>query len=75
LEGGSEIKRIFVDGGFGKNPVYMHMLADAFPNIEVYAASVAQATAMGTALSIHDHWNKKALPANIIELMYYHSNK
>jgi len=53
----------------------MHMLADAFPDIEVYAASVAQATAMGTALSIHDHWNNKALPANIIDLMYYHSNK
>ncbi|MBN8861371.1 MAG: carbohydrate kinase [Sphingobacteriales bacterium] len=75
LEGSRDIKRIFVDGGFGKNPVYMHMLADAFPDIEVYAASVAQATAMGTALSIHDHWNNKALPANIIDLMYYHSNK
>lgn len=75
LEGSREVKRIFVDGGFGKNPVYMHMLADAFPKIEVYAASVAQATAMGTALSIHKHWNTKELPASIIDLMYYHSNK
>lgn len=75
LEGGREVKRIFVDGGFGKNPLYMHMLADAFPNTEVYAASVAQATAMGTALSVHEHWNTKELPASIIDLMYYHSNK
>ncbi|MFT4017925.1 MAG: FGGY family carbohydrate kinase [Agriterribacter sp.] len=75
LEGSREVKRIFVDGGFGKNPVYMHLLADAFPNIEVYAASVAQATAMGTALSVHEHWNTKELPASIIDLMYYHSNK
>ncbi|PVD49932.1 carbohydrate kinase [Terrimonas sp.] len=75
LEGSREVKRIFVDGGFGKNPVYMHLLADAFPNIEVYAASVAQATSMGTALSIHEHWNTKELPASIIDLMYYHSNK
>lgn len=75
LEGSKEVKRIFVDGGFGKNPVYMHLLADAFPNIEVYAASVAQATSMGTALSIHAHWNTKELPASIIDLMYYHSNK
>ena len=71
---GTEVKRIFVDGGFGKNPVFMHMLADAFPDIEVYAASVAQATSLGTALSVHAHWNKKALPSNTIELMYYHSN-
>jgi L-fuculokinase len=71
---GTEVKRIFVDGGFGKNPVFMHMLADAFPDIEVYAASVAQATSLGTALSIHNHWNKKALPSNTIDLMYYHSN-
>lgn len=75
LEGSREVKRIFVDGGFGKNPVYMHMLADAFPGIEVYAASVAQATSMGAALSIHDHWNTKDMPASIIDLMYYHSNK
>ncbi|MBS1750122.1 MAG: carbohydrate kinase [Bacteroidetes bacterium] len=75
LEGSCEIKRLFVDGGFGRNPIYMQMLSDAFPDVEVYAASVAQATALGAALSIHGHWNKKALPANIIDLMYYHSNK
>lgn len=74
LQGSPEVKRIFVDGGFGKNAVYMQMLANALPNIEVFAASVAQATAMGAALSIHDHWNRKALPASIIDLMYYHSS-
>ncbi len=47
----SPVKRIFVDGGFSKNHVYMHLLAAAFPEIEVYAASVAQATAMGAALA------------------------
>lgn len=75
LEGSRAIKRFFVDGGFGKNPIFMQMLSDAFPDVEVYAASVAQATALGAALSVHDHWNKKALPANLIDLMYYHSNK
>ncbi len=44
---GTAVKKIFVDGGFGNNPIYMQLLSLAFPDIEVYAASVAQATAMG----------------------------
>jgi sugar (pentulose or hexulose) kinase len=65
------VKRIFVDGGFSKNPIYMHLLAEAFPDMEVYAASVAQATAVGAALAIHKHWNTKPLPADIIDLKFY----
>ncbi|PTQ98098.1 sugar (pentulose or hexulose) kinase [Mucilaginibacter yixingensis] len=67
----TKVKRIFVDGGFSKNPVYMNLLAKAFPLFEVYAASVAQATAIGAALAIHKFWNNKALPADMIELKYY----
>ena len=44
---GTAVKRIFVDGGFSKNAIYMYLLAQAFPSIEVYAASVAQASAFG----------------------------
>ncbi|HTI90061.1 MAG TPA: FGGY family carbohydrate kinase [Puia sp.] len=68
---GTAVKRIFVDGGFGKNQVYMHLLAAAFPEIEVFAASVPQATAMGAALAIHPHWNSRFLPGDIIELKFY----
>ena len=67
----SVVKRIFVDGGFGKNPVYMQLLAAAFPNIEVYAASVAQASAMGAALAVHHYWNKQNTPTDLIELKQY----
>ena len=70
---GMEIKRIFVDGGFSKNSIYMNLLAKRFPNIEIYAASMAQASAIGTALSIHKAWNKKSLPNDIIELRYFSS--
>jgi hypothetical protein len=42
-----------------------------FPNLRVWAASVAQATAVGTALAIHNSWNKKPLPANLIQLKKY----
>ncbi len=66
-----KVNRIFVDGGFSKNPVFMHLLAAAFPQMEVYAASVAQATAVGAALAIHQHWNTKPLPADIIDLKFY----
>ena len=71
---GSEIKKIFVDGGFSKNSIYMNLLAAAFPEIEVYAASMAQATALGTAVAIHKHWNTKPLENNIIDLKYYTVN-
>ena len=64
----STIKMIFVDGGFSRNPIYMNLLADAFPDIEVYASKVAQASAIGAAQSIHKFWNTKQLPKNIINL-------
>jgi sugar (pentulose or hexulose) kinase len=63
--------RIFVDGGFGKNPIYMNLLAKAFPDSEVYAASVAQASALGAALAIHHRWNNYPLPGDCVELKKY----
>lgn len=65
------IKRIFVDGGFSKNSIFMNLLARTFGNIEIYAASMAQATAIGAALVIHDQWNMQPVPSDIIELRYY----
>jgi len=59
---------IFVDGGFSKNEIFMNLLAQAFPNVEVFAAEVAQATALGAALPIHRFWNEKPLPENLILL-------
>jgi sugar (pentulose or hexulose) kinase len=68
---GTNVKRIFVDGGFSNNAVYMNLLASAFPGIEIFAASMAQATAIGAALCIHSAWNTRALPHDIIELKYF----
>lgn len=67
------VKRVFVDGGFSKNPIFMNLLAAAFPEMEVFAASMAQASSLGAALAIHKHWNKKALPADLIDLKFYAS--
>ncbi|ASU36726.1 FGGY-family carbohydrate kinase [Mucilaginibacter xinganensis] len=71
----SRVKRLFVDGGFSKNSVYMHLLAKAFPGIEVFAASMAQATAVGAALAVHKEWNRKIIPNDIINLKYYSANQ
>ena len=68
---GTPVKRIFVDGGFSRNPVYMNLLAEAFPDLEVYAATVPQASALGAAMAIHQHWNTKPLPVDIINLQLY----
>jgi sugar (pentulose or hexulose) kinase len=65
------VKRIFVDGGFSRNPIYMHLLANAFPLYEVFAAMLAQASAIGAAMAIHEHWNTQQFPTDIIELKYY----
>jgi L-fuculokinase len=71
----SAVTRVFVDGGFGKNDIYMHLLAMLLPDIEVYASSVAQATAIGTALSIHPSWNQNPIPSDMIQLKYYSAFK
>jgi len=70
----TNVNRIFVDGGFSNNSVYMHLLASVFPDLGVYAASVAQATAMGAALAIHKEWNSLSFPADMVKLKYYKAN-
>lgn len=65
---GTPVKRIFVDGGFSKNEIYMNLLASFFPELEIFAASMPQATATGTALAIHTAWNSGPVPTNIVKL-------
>lgn len=72
---GDKVKRIFVDGGFSKNQIYMSLLAESFPDMEVYAASMAQATAVGAALAIHDAWNNTPPPSDLIALRFYAHSK
>jgi L-fuculokinase len=67
----SPVKKVFVDGGFSKNSIYMNLLAEAFPNMEVYAASMAQASSIGAALAIHKNWNTKPIQNDLIDLKFY----
>ena len=68
---GTSVKRIFVDGGFSNNSIYMNLVAAFFPEMEVFASSIPQATAIGAALAIHDAWNAQEFPHQIIELKHY----
>lgn len=67
----SPVKKLFVDGGFSKNSIFMNLLAENFPDMEVYAASMAQASALGAALAIHKNWNSKPIPNDLIDLKFY----
>lgn len=63
-------KNIYVDGGFSKNPIFMQLLAKHYQEIKVFAAEVSQASALGAALAIHEHWNEQEYPqkSQIIKL-------
>ena len=65
----TSVNKIFVDGGFSQNEIYMKLLAQAFPTKKVYAASLHQASALGAAMVIHDHWNSGPLPKEIIQVI------
>jgi sugar (pentulose or hexulose) kinase len=68
---GTGVKKIFVDGGFSENSIYMSLLANAYPDIEVFKASVAQASAIGAALVIHKNWNRRSFSSRLIELEFF----
>jgi sugar (pentulose or hexulose) kinase len=70
---GTTVKKIFVDGGFSNNSIYMNLLASFFPSMDVFASSIPQATAIGAALAIHDAWNGEDFPTNIIQLKQFPS--
>jgi sugar (pentulose or hexulose) kinase len=72
---GTPVRKIFVDGGFAKNKIYMTMLANSFRDLEIYAATISQASALGAGLAIHKSWNNNPLPADIVKLKRFSSTQ
>lgn len=62
------VKNLFVDGGFGKSRIFMKMLSEAYPGIKVQTSEVPQASALGAALVLHDSWNSRPVPEDLIKL-------
>jgi sugar (pentulose or hexulose) kinase len=67
----SNVNTFFVDGGFSTNTLYMNMLAMLYPTVKLYAASMPQGSSLGAALVIHQSWNSKPVPSNLINLKCY----
>ncbi len=44
------VRQVLVSGGFSENPVFMHLLHKAFPDLEIMPAEVSQASALGAAM-------------------------
>lgn len=74
--GRADVSRIFVDGGFSRNPLYMNLLAEQFPGHELYASEIAQATALGAAIVIEDAWNTRPFDGQqfVLERYQYSEN-
>ncbi|HYF69286.1 MAG TPA: FGGY family carbohydrate kinase [Ohtaekwangia sp.] len=68
---GTNVTHILVDGGFSKNNVFMNLMASFFPGQQIYAASMSQGTALGSALVIHDAWNDQEVSDSLINLTRY----
>ncbi|WP_128543563.1 FGGY-family carbohydrate kinase [Larkinella soli] len=48
----SNVPTLYVDGGFARNPIFMQLLANLFPEKQVFTSQLPQATAIGAALYI-----------------------
>lgn len=66
--GETAVTKLFVDGGFSRSSIYMNLLAEAFPDLEVYASELAQATALGAALVIAPSWNPQPFGRELFRL-------
>jgi L-fuculokinase len=64
-------KRIYVDGGFSKNEIFMNLLSEAFLNVEVYSSEVAQASSLGAALVLAPYWTTVPIDESVFKLKRY----
>jgi len=51
--GNTAIKKIFIDGGFVKNKLYLRLLKNKFPNIPIQQMENTNGSALGAALVIN----------------------
>lgn len=49
----AKIKRLFVDGGFNANPIFLEMLSKKLPNLEIIVSDFPNGSALGAAMLIN----------------------
>ncbi len=63
--------KIYVDGGFAKNKIFMNLLSIACFDKQVYASDLAQASSLGAALVIADKWTQTKFTSEHLPLIAY----
>ncbi|MFN8239560.1 MAG: FGGY family carbohydrate kinase [Bacteroidales bacterium] len=48
-----DIEKVYITGGFSKNPLFLKLLASSFPDKKVYISEISNATALGAAVITH----------------------
>ncbi len=56
------VKNFFVSGGFARNEIFVRLLANLYPNKNIFTSEVDNSTAMGAALVVWDKMSGTALP-------------
>lgn len=75
IMGSIPIKKIYITGGFCENEIFIQLLASRFPEIEVYTASMSEASALGAALLLHDCWNNLKPIQTLFKFTHYAPQK
>jgi hypothetical protein len=65
-------RKIMVDGGLAKNPIFMELLAEAFHDKVVYTIGYEHTAALGAASVIASSWGAdlSAITADMLQLKY-----
>jgi len=45
-----ETEKIFITGGFSKNPLFLKLVASSFPDKQIFTSEISNATSLGTAM-------------------------
>ncbi len=64
--GDSEVKNIYVDGGFSSSEVFIQFLADKLPRHNIFSSSFSLGSALGAAIVVND----RKLPDLFLEKIY-----
>ncbi|MBN2632832.1 MAG: hypothetical protein JXR66_04710, partial [Bacteroidales bacterium] len=62
LPSNDDTQNIYITGGFSKNPLFLKLLADAYPMKNVFISEIHNATALGAALVVLNSLNPGLKP-------------
>ena len=57
-QGDTPLRKVYVSGGFCRNALFVHLLASFFPETQFFTSQLDEASALGAALVMHEHWNR-----------------